>query len=150
MFLFKKRKDKKVEEKNTPETVQQTQDRNVESKEAPVTKPTSNESKERKEVPVTKPTSNESIERKEVPVTKPTSKENNDKIYKYHVSQNKDDRSEFYKQWRVRKEGSDKTIKYFKTQKEAIEHAEVLAKNAGSSIVIHKVDGTIRKQDYSK
>jgi hypothetical protein len=79
-----------------------------------------------------------------------TSKQSNDKNEKYHISQNKDDQSEFFKQWRVRKEGSNKTIKYFKTQKEAIDYAETLAKNAGSSIVIHKVDGTIRKQDYSK
>jgi len=72
------------------------------------------------------------------------------KSQRYHVSQNKDESSEFFKQWRVRKEGSDKTIKYFRTQKEAIAHAEKLAENAGSSIVIHKVDGSWRKQDYRK
>ena len=72
------------------------------------------------------------------------------KPQRYHVSQNKDESSEFFKQWRVRKEGSDKTIKYFRTQKEAIAHAEKLAENAGSSIVIHKVDGSWRKQDYRK
>lgn len=69
---------------------------------------------------------------------------------KYHVSQSNDEKSEFYKQWRVRKGGSQKTIKYFNTQAEAIEYAEHLAEQAGSSIVIHKMDGKIRKQDYSK
>ncbi|MFA6801649.1 MAG: DUF2188 domain-containing protein, partial [Acholeplasmataceae bacterium] len=55
-----------------------------------------------------------------------------------------------YKEWRVRKAGSTKTIKYFNTQADAIEYAKTLAENQNSSIVIHKVDGTLRKQDYSK
>lgn len=67
---------------------------------------------------------------------------------KYHISQNNDDKSKFYKQWRVRKSGSNKTIKFFKTQKEAIDYAKSLAKNADTDIVIHKVDGKIRKQKY--
>ena len=69
---------------------------------------------------------------------------------KYHVSQNKDENSVAFKQWRVRKEGSNKTIKYFGTQAEAILYAEDLANKNGSSVVIHKVDGSIRKQDYQK
>lgn len=69
---------------------------------------------------------------------------------KYHVSQNKDAKSPAFKQWRVRKEGSNKTIKYFDTQAEAIEYAEDLAEKNDTSIVIHKLDGTIRKQDYQK
>lgn len=73
-----------------------------------------------------------------------------DKVVKYHVSQNKDEKSEFKNQWRVRKQGSQKTIKYFKTQAEAIAFAETLAENNDTSIVIHKRDGSIRKQDYTK
>ena len=69
---------------------------------------------------------------------------------KYHISQNKDTDAEHASEWRVRKEGSSKTIKYFKTQKEAIAFAEKLAENQDSSIVIHKKDGSIRKQDYTK
>lgn len=69
---------------------------------------------------------------------------------KYHVSMNKDETSAYFKKWRVRKEGSTKTIKYFDTQKEAIEYAQGLAEKANTSVVIHKVDGSIRKQDYSK
>jgi len=72
------------------------------------------------------------------------------KIQKYHVSQNKDENTENFKKWRVRKEGSEKTIKFFDTQKEAIDFAAGLAESAGSSVVIHKVDGSIRKQDYVK
>ncbi len=70
------------------------------------------------------------------------------KIKKYHVSQNKDAKSDFHKQWRVRKEGSSKTIKYFETQAEAIVFAQDLADKNNTSIVIHKLDGSIRKQEY--
>ncbi len=77
-----------------------------------------------------------------------TSKKETTKAQKYHVSQNNDDKSEFYKQWRVRKSGSEKTIKYFRTQKEAIDYAKNLASNADTDIVIHKTDGKIRKQKY--
>jgi len=73
-----------------------------------------------------------------------------EKAAKYHVSQNKDPKSDSYRSWRVRKQGSQKTIKFFPTQKEAIAYAESLADSAGSSVVIHKMDGSIRKQDYSK
>lgn len=69
---------------------------------------------------------------------------------KYHISMNKDEASPYFKKWRVRKEGSTKTIKYFDTQKEAIDYAQGLAEKANTSVVIHKVDGSIRKQDYSK
>lgn len=69
---------------------------------------------------------------------------------KYHVSQNKDAKSDYYKQWRVRKEGSSKTIKYFETQAEAIDYAEDLADKNDTSVIIHKLDGSIRKQDYDK
>jgi len=69
---------------------------------------------------------------------------------KYHVSQNKNPRSDSYRKWRIRKEGSNKTIKYYETQREAIEYADDLAETAGTSVVIHKMDGSIRKQDYTK
>jgi hypothetical protein len=84
------------------------------------------------------------------PQVKESSESKTPKVAKYHVSQNKDEDSDNFKKWRVRKEGSTKTIKFFDTQKEAIEFAESLAESAGSSVVIHKVDGSIRKQDYTK
>lgn len=80
----------------------------------------------------------------------PKKEKSKSQAQKYHVSQNKDEDSEHFGKWRVRKSGSKKTIKYFNTQKEAIEFAQELAKNQDASIVIHKRDGTIRKQDYSK
>lgn len=100
-----------------------------------------------KPVEVEKPI--EEIKQEEPTVTQPDDKKQ-PKPAKYHVSQNKDTNSDSFKKWRVRKEGSTKTIKYFDTQKEAIEFAEDLAEKAESSVVIHKVDGSIRKQDYTK
>lgn len=63
----------------------------------------------------------------------------------YHISLNKENGK-----WRVRKAGSAKVIKYFDTQKEAIEFAQERAKNNENTIVIHKKDGKIRKQKYDK
>ena len=99
---------------------------------------------------ITKEEPDEEVTEKELDEKITEKEEENDKVAKYHVSQNKDEKSARYKEWRVRKEGSNKTIKYFQTQKEAIDYAEELAESAGSSIVIHKLDGSIRKQDYTK
>lgn len=126
---------KKVQEEKIVEPkkeVIEVQNKPVESKEVVVEKPAKKE---------TKP--------KEV-VKEPLEEEPKDKVAKYHISQNKKEDTPHYKEWRVRKEGSTKTIKFFKTQAEAIEYAKSLADNQDSSIVIHKVDGTVRKQDYSK
>ena len=68
--------------------------------------------------------------------------------FNYHISLNKDENSEFYKIWRVRRSNSDKTIKYFDTQKEAIAYAKSLSDKNKTNIVIHKTDGKIRKQKY--
>ena len=80
-------------------------------------------------------------EKKKVETKKP-SKDSKDV---YHISQNKDDKADHFKEWRVRKEGSDKTIKFFTTQKEAIDFANSLIKNNQGSIKIHKLDGKMRK-----
>ena len=69
--------------------------------------------------------------------------------FAYHISQVKDSKSEFYKMWRVRRSGSKKVIKHFKTQKEAIDEAKKYAQdNEDASIVIHGRDGKIRRQKY--
>lgn len=78
----------------------------------------------------------------------PKAKETNIPNPVYHISQNKEPRQKSYKLWRVRLEQSEKTIKFFNTQGEAIEYAENLAKNNNGSIVIHMLDGKIRKQKY--
>lgn len=101
----------------------------------------------------TKPTSTKPAPKKEVKVLeekKIEPKEVKKSAPKYHVSQNKDSKSEHFKKWRVRQAGSDKTIKFYETQKEAIEAAKQFAESNDGSVVIHKVDGSIRKQDYSK
>ena len=46
--------------------------------------------------------------------------------FSYHITQVKEKDSEFYGMWRVRRSGSSKVIKHFKTQQEAIEHANVM------------------------
>ena len=63
----------------------------------------------------------------------------------YHVSLRKDDGK-----WQVKYGGGKKAIKLFDTQAEAIKFAEERAESQEGSMSIHKKDGKIRKQDYSK
>ncbi|MGI6360057.1 MAG: DUF2188 domain-containing protein [Acholeplasmatales bacterium] len=60
----------------------------------------------------------------------------------------KDESSPHYGSWKVRRSGSKKTIRHYKTQKEAIEAAKKFADSNETRIVIHKRDGRIRKQNY--
>lgn len=125
-MCFWRRKKKKKEEKPV-----------VKEEKQPVT--------EKKEEPVKeKPKAVEPKVEKEEPVEEKEVKDI------YHISQNKSEKSPHFKKWRVRKANSRKTIQYFNTQAEAIDFAKDLADKIGGSIVIHKRDGTIRKQDYSK
>jgi uncharacterized protein YdaT len=114
----------------------------------PVIIPTSEPTKTTPKKQAPKPKGAVTSKSTEVKSKTETTKATTTKASKYHVSQNKDPKSDSYKKWRVRIEGSQKTIKFFDTQKEAIAHAEDLAKSAGSSVVVHKLDGTIRKQNY--
>lgn len=61
----------------------------------------------------------------------------------YHVSKRDNDGRE----WKVFIQGSDKVIKLFDTQKEALDYAKGLAKNKddGSYVILHGLDGKIRK-----
>ena len=61
----------------------------------------------------------------------------------YHVSKRENDGRE----WKVFIQGSDKVIKLFPTQKEALDYALGLCKNKndGSSVHLHGLDGKIRK-----
>jgi uncharacterized protein YdaT len=65
--------------------------------------------------------------------------------HSYHVSKRKED-----DMWQVKNAGSEKVLKLFKTQKEAIEYAKKLSDNQDGKMVIHKEDGKIRKQNYKK
>lgn len=67
---------------------------------------------------------------------------------RYHVTQNKNKNNPNYKRWGVKLSSSSKTIKFHDTQVEAIKHAEHLAKANDTTVVIHKLDGKIRKQNY--
>ena len=61
----------------------------------------------------------------------------------YHVTKRENDGRE----WKVFNQGSDKVIKLFPTQQEALEYATKLAKNKndGSSVRLHGLDGKMRK-----
>lgn len=146
-FFRRKRKQKQALEAQKAAVVSQ---ENVESQ--VTTKPVVEDVKD---VPVEKEVELREVEVREEPeavkeLEQKSEQPKTQKVPKYHVSQNKDEDSEHFKKWRVRKEGSTKTIKFFDTQKEAIAFAEQLAESQGSSVVIHKVDGSIRKQDYTK
>ena len=62
----------------------------------------------------------------------------------YHISLRVDNK------WQLKFGGSSKALKLFDTQKEAIEYAKPLAAKQKAALVIHKTDGKIRKQDYTK
>jgi len=61
----------------------------------------------------------------------------------YHVSKRDNDGRE----WKVFIQGSDKVIKLFKTQADALGYAKGLAKNKddGSYVILHGLDGKIRR-----
>ena len=51
--------------------------------------------------------------------------------------------------WSVKKEGSDKATKTFKTQAEAIDRAKEIAKSQQTEMVVHSKDGRINyKNSY--
>ncbi len=62
----------------------------------------------------------------------------------YHVSKREEKDS---REWKVFIQGSNKVIKLFPTQKEALDYALSLCKNKdnGSYVMLHGLDGKIRK-----
>lgn len=72
-----------------------------------------------------------------------TEKEETKELGKYHVLYRKDDNK-----WYVKREGSDKILRVLETQAEAIAWATIKALNQDTTIIIHKRDGKIRKQNY--
>ena len=69
---------------------------------------------------------------------KPSTKKN------YHISLREDGK------WQVKFAKGARALKLFSTQAEAIAYAKEKAENQDGSITIHKKDGKIRKQNYSK
>lgn len=49
--------------------------------------------------------------------------------------------------WAVKKGGSSKATKVYKTQKEAIDHGREIAKNQKAEFYVHGKDGRIRQKD---
>ena len=64
---------------------------------------------------------------------------------KYHVLFRQSD-----EKWIVKRENAERIIRVLETQKEAISFATIKALMNNTSIVIHKKDGKIRKQNYNK
>jgi len=71
-----------------------------------------------------------------------TNDDGNNYAKAFHVSR----RPELNK-WQVKATGSDKALKLFNTQKEAIEYANQLAKNQNVSVRVHSKEGKIRKHN---
>ena len=157
-WIFGKKKNKK--EKKVEETkVETKKEEKVEvAEEVPAKGETEVKTKEnttkkttvKKEAAATKttkkiePKSNKKEEpAKEEVVEEKTRKAPSKKVY--HVSLRKEDGK-----WQVKYGGGKKAIKLFDTQAEAIKFAEERADSQEGSISIHKKDGKIRKQDYSK
>jgi len=92
--------------------------------------------------------SDDELKELEAPITetkkpKPEEKVEKPELGKYHILYRKDDNK-----WYVKREGSDKTLRVLGTQQEAIAWATIKALNQDTTIVIHKRDGKIRKQNY--
>lgn len=82
-------------------------------------------------------------EQKRLEKQKEEENEETKELGKYHVLYRKDDNK-----WYVKREGSEKTLRVLETQAEAIAWATIKALNQDTTIVIHKRDGKIRKQNY--
>lgn len=85
------------------------------------------------------------VEPKEVKKTEPSKETAGKKevAKNYHITQRKEDGK-----WQVKSAGSEKVIKLFDTQAEAIAYTNKMAKNQDGNITIHKKDGKIRKLKY--
>ena len=69
-----------------------------------------------------------------------TNEEGKQFVKAYHVSQRKE-----LNKWQVKGAGSEKAIKLFDTQKEAIEYANQLSANNGAAVRVHSRAGKMRK-----
>lgn len=113
----------------------------------PAAKPAETKAKETKPVQKTEPKSEPKPAAK--PVAKPVAEKEEvsnsipkaDKVY--HISKRKQDGK-----WQIKAAGGAKAIKLFDTQKEAIAYAKTLADNQDARIVVHKMDGSFKKDNY--
>lgn len=120
-WFFGKKKNKETETK-----VEEKKETVVAEKEEP---------KQEEKVEETTVETSEGTEEKTSPVRKKN----------YHVSLRAEDGK-----WQVKFANGKKALKLFDTQLEAIAYAKELAASQDALVTIHKTDGKIRKQDYSK
>lgn len=122
MWPFSKKKKKKtVEEESKKDTVKKEKI------------PESSKKEEQKKDVTPKKEKTESV----------NSSEDKKRTETYHVSKRQKDGK-----WQVKFGGSDKPIKLFDTQAEALSYAKELSQKYDKSLTIHKKDGKIRKQKY--
>ena len=80
------------------------------------------------------------VERVEVNEDKPVTPKKRKAVM--HITKHKDGG------WQVKKEGAQRALSKFDTQKEAIEYAKEIEKEKGTGYIIHKADGKARKKRY--
>lgn len=85
---------------------------------------------------IKKPSETQTIKKAEVL----TNDEGKQFVKAYHVSQRKE-----LNKWQVKGAGSEKALKLFDTQKEAIEYANQLSANNGAAVRVHSRAGKMRK-----
>ncbi len=102
-----------------------------------------------KEEPAEEESSDESMKEVDSPIESNQEnlipKEIKKPLGKYHVMFRQSDQK-----WIVKRENSSKIVRSLETQKEAISYATIKALTNDTTVVIHKKDGKIRKQNYSK
>jgi len=72
------------------------------------------------------------------------------KAYKAAVEKGKHNHHVLHREgeWVVKKAGSTRASQVFSTQKEAINYGSSVAKNSGTALFVHGVDGKIRDRKY--
>lgn len=114
------------------------------------TKKVSKEEKVVEEQKEEKPKEEEKVEQEENIAAEETNeqekkvKEKPAKTANYHVTKHQSGK------WQVKKAGGTRAIKLFDTQAEAISFAKEKSEKQDNNVIIHKKNGKIRKQDYSK
>jgi len=128
----RKKKKQKQEEKEVKTSTPVEEKKPVEAKKEPV------KTEKKEEVKAPKKEEPKKVEKEES-----SEDEEKKRTDTYHVSRRSKDGK-----WQVKFGGSDKPIKLFDTQAEALDYAKELSQKYDKSVTIHKKDGKIRKQRY--
>lgn len=139
MWPFSRKKKKQKQEEKEVKT-----SKPVEEKKEPVKTEKKEEVKEVKAPKKEEPkVETKKVEKTESKAESAEGSEDKKRTDTYHVSKRSKDGK-----WQVKFGGSDKPIKLFDTQAEALEYAKELSQKYDKSLTIHKKDGKIRKQKY--